>query len=367
MGHGKKCTTRGELAKHYAAMSDTHTSKPLLEVKNLRQHFPITAGLLRRQTGTVKAVDGVDFNLLPQENLGLVGESGCGKTTLGRTILHLYRPTEGQILFKDVNLTRLRPSALRALRPKMQMIFQDPQDSLNPRMTVGSIIAEPLDEHSIIKGKERSDRVEELLEAVGLNPRYTNRYPHEFSGGQRQRIGIARALGLNPEFIICDEPIAALDVSIQAQVINLLEDLQEKLGLTYLFISHDLGMIRHISKRVAVMYLGKIVELGPAVNCTAARNTPTPRPCFLRCHYTTPGEKQNESALSSQAMSQAPPIHPRGARFGPVAPWQKRAAPTQCPNPRIWVQATGWPVIWWNKEFAVDSDSEPDCGNAQAI
>lgn len=233
-------------------MSETNSSKPLLHLKNVKQHFPITAGLLRRQAGTIKAVDGVNFDLMPQENLGLVGESGCGKTTLGRTILHLYRPTEGQILFKDVNLTQLKPSALRALRPKMQMIFQDPQDSLNPRMTVGSIIAEPLDEHSIIKDKERSNRIEELLDAVGLNPRYTNRYPHEFSGGQRQRIGIARALGLNPEFIICDEPIAALDVSIQAQVVNLLEDLQEKLGLTYLFISHDLGMIRHISKRVAV-------------------------------------------------------------------------------------------------------------------
>ena len=239
----------------------TANAEPLIRVENLKKHFPITAGLFRRQVGTVKALDGISFDLMPQETLGLVGESGCGKTTAGRTVLSLYPATEGQVFFNEIELTALKSNELRRIRQKMQMIFQDPQDSLNPRMTVGSIVSEPLVEHTKLSAVERTERVEELLQAVGLNPQYTNRYPHEFSGGQRQRIGIARALALNPEFIICDEPIAALDVSIQAQVVNLLEDLQEKLGLTYLFISHDLSMIRHMAKRVAVMYLGHIVEI----------------------------------------------------------------------------------------------------------
>ena len=237
------------------------TPEPLIRVHNLKKHFPITAGVFRRQVGTVKAVDGISFDLLPKETLGLVGESGCGKTTAGRTVLNLYTATEGKVYFGQTEVTALGGNQLRLIRQKMQMIFQDPQDSLNPRMTVGSIISEPLLEHTQASGSQRTERVEELLQAVGLNAKYMNRYPHEFSGGQRQRIGVARALALNPEFIICDEPIAALDVSIQAQVVNLLEDLQEKLGLTYLFISHDLGMIRHIARRVAVMYLGHIVEI----------------------------------------------------------------------------------------------------------
>ena len=242
------------------------TPEPLIRVQNLKKHFPITAGVFRRQVGTVKAVDGISFDLLPKETLGLVGESGCGKTTAGRTVLNLYTPTEGKVYFGQTEVTALGVNDLRAMRQKMQMIFQDPQDSLNPRMTVGSIISEPLLEHTKLSGLQRTERVEELLQAVGLNAKYMNRYPHEFSGGQRQRIGVARALALNPEFIICDEPIAALDVSIQAQVVNLLEDLQEKLGLTYLFISHDLGMIRHIARRVAVMYLGHIVEIATSQN-----------------------------------------------------------------------------------------------------
>ncbi len=239
----------------------TANAEPLIRVENLKKHFPITAGLFRRQVGTVKALDGISFDLMPQETLGLVGESGCGKTTAGRTVLSLYPATEGQVFFNEIELTALKSNELRRIRQKMQMIFQDPQDSLNPRMTVGSIVSEPLVEHTKLSAVERTERVEELLQAVGLNPQYTNRYPHEFSGGQRQRIGIARALALNPEFIICDELIAALDVSIQAQVVNLLDDRQEKLGLTYLFISHDLSMIRHMAKRVAVMYLGHIVEI----------------------------------------------------------------------------------------------------------
>ena len=236
-------------------------AQPLLAVENLTRHFPVMQGVFRREVGSVRAVDGLDFEIRERETLGLVGESGCGKSTAGRVILRLDPATAGRILFRGTDITSLEGEALRRLRPRMQMIFQDPQDSLNPRMTVGSIIGEPLLEHGAAKGRALRDRVEELLDAVGLDPGFTNRYPHEFSGGQRQRIGVARALALNPEFIVCDEPIAALDVSIQAQVVNLLEDLQERLGLTYLFISHDLSMIRHIADRVAVMYLGKLVEL----------------------------------------------------------------------------------------------------------
>ena len=238
----------------------TSEAQPLLAVENLTKHFPIMRGVFRRQVGTVKAVDGLDFEIRERETLGLVGESGCGKSTAGRVILRLHAATTGRIVFRGTDITSLEGEALRRLRPRMQMIFQDPQDSLNPRMTVGSIIGEPLLEHGT-KTRVLQARVEELLDAVGLDPGFTNRYPHEFSGGQRQRIGVARALALNPEFIVCDEPIAALDVSIQAQVVNLLEELQDRLGLTYLFISHDLSMIRHIADRVAVMYLGKLVEL----------------------------------------------------------------------------------------------------------
>jgi len=239
----------------------TGNNEVLLRVENLKKYFPIMRGLIRRKVGDVKAVDGISFDVRKGETMGLVGESGCGKTTAGRVILQLMPSTEGKIFFEDNDLTAISAEQLRRLRPKMQMIFQDPHASLNPRMTVGSIVSEPLIEHSIARGQDMKNRVEELLELVGLNPDYANRYPHEFSGGQRQRIGIARALALNPEFIVCDEPIAALDVSIQAQVVNLLEDLQAELGLTYLFISHDLSMIRHISRRVAVMYLGRIMEL----------------------------------------------------------------------------------------------------------
>lgn len=235
---------------------------PLVQVIGLKKYFPIYHGLLiQRHIGDIKAVDGVNFNIYKGETLGLVGETGCGKTTVGRTILRLYEPTAGQVIFEGVDLASLEGGALRHMRQRMQMIFQDPYASLNPRMTVGSIIAAPLEVHRVAKGKEKSERIDQILEMVGLNPEFVNRYPHEFSGGQRQRIGIARALALNPDLIICDEPISSLDVSIQAQVVNLLEELQEKLNLTYLFIAHDLSMVRHISNRIAVMYLGKIVEL----------------------------------------------------------------------------------------------------------
>jgi oligopeptide transport system ATP-binding protein len=234
----------------------------LVHVRNLKKHFPITEGIIiQRQVGAVRAVDGISFDIYHGETLGLVGESGCGKTTAGRTILQLYRPTEGQVIFDGTDLTTLKGEALRKMRRHMQMIFQDPFASLNPRMTISRIVGEPLRSHKLASGAARTERVQELLRIVRLNPRFINRYPHEFSGGQRQRIGIARALASNPDFIVCDEPISALDVSIQAQMVNLLEDLQADLGLTYLFIAHDLSMVRHICSRVAVMYLGKTVEL----------------------------------------------------------------------------------------------------------
>ncbi len=239
------------------------TEDLILQVNDLKMHFPITKGVLfQRQVGAIKAVDGLTFNLRRGETLGLVGESGCGKSTTGRAILQLYRPTDGTVQFEGTELTEIKGEELRRMRRAMQMIFQDPYASLNPRMTVGSIVSEPLEVHNIGNSrKERQERVQELLKIVGLNPYFVNRYPHEFSGGQRQRIGVARALAVNPSFIVCDEPISALDVSIQAQIINLLEDLQEELNLTYLFIAHDLSVVRHISDRIAVMYLGKIVEL----------------------------------------------------------------------------------------------------------
>lgn len=235
----------------------------MLSVRNVSMHFPIYQGIIRRQVGSIKALDDVSFDIKRGQTLGLVGESGCGKSTTGRVIMRLYEPTNGKVYFDGIDITKLHGTQLRDMRPRMQMIFQDPQACLNPRMTVGSIIAEPLEEHDQATGAAKQSRVRELLDAVGLNPKFADRYPHEFSGGQRQRIGIARALALDPDLIVCDEPIAALDVSIQAQVINLLQELQDKLGLTYLFISHDLSMVRHFADHVAVMYLGKIAELAP--------------------------------------------------------------------------------------------------------
>ena len=234
----------------------------LVDVRDLKVYFPVTAGLIfQRKVADVKAVDGISFQIRKGETLGLVGESGCGKSTTGRAILQLYRPTAGEIQFGEVELTKIKGGELRRMRRKMQMIFQDPYASLNPRMSAGAIIGEPLAIHGLAKGKERRERVAELMRVVGLNPYYSNRFPHEFSGGQRQRIGVARALAVEPDFIVADEPVSALDVSIQAQIINLLEDLQEQFNLTYLFIAHDLSVVRHISDRVAVMYLGKLMEL----------------------------------------------------------------------------------------------------------
>lgn len=233
----------------------------MLEVDHLVKHFPISSSLFSKEHKKVHAVNGISFNLHKGETLGLVGESGCGKSTAGRTIIRLYDATAGEVRYQGRNIYDLDKKEILSVRRDIQMIFQDPYASLNPRMTVGDIIGEALDIHNLAKGQERTDRIYELLEVVGLNPEHANRFPHEFSGGQRQRIGIARSLSVNPKLIICDEPISALDVSIQAQIVNMLEELQDKFGLTYLFIAHDLSMVKHISHRIAVMYLGKIVEL----------------------------------------------------------------------------------------------------------
>ena len=240
----------------------TGSGEKLLEVDGLKMYFPVTSGLfIQRKVADVRAVDGLSFHVDKQETLGLVGESGCGKSTTGRAILQLYRPTAGSVKFDGTELTELKGTELRRFRRKMQMIFQDPFSSLNPRMSVSQIIGEPMAIHGLYKGQERRDRIEYIMNAVGLNPLFAKRYPHEFSGGQRQRIGIARALAVEPDFIVADEPVSALDVSIQAQIINLMEDLQSEFDLTYLFIAHDLAVVRHISDRVAVMYLGKMMEL----------------------------------------------------------------------------------------------------------
>ena len=234
----------------------------LVEVRGLKVYFPIRSGIFQQEVGTVKAIDGIDFEIRRGETLGLVGESGCGKSTTGRALIRLRDATEGTVTFDGIDLAKIKPDKLRKMRRRMQIIFQDPYGSLDPRMTVGATIAEPIDTHKLAKGQDRRDRIADLLRIVGLDPKYVSRYPHEFSGGQRQRIGVARALAVEPEFIVCDEPISALDVSIQAQVLNLLMNLQEELGIAYLFISHNLQVVRHIADTVLVMYLGKIVEYG---------------------------------------------------------------------------------------------------------
>ncbi|MBX3065342.1 MAG: dipeptide ABC transporter ATP-binding protein [Anaerolineae bacterium] len=293
----------------------------LLRVRGLKKYFPINSGLLiQRQVAAIKAVDGLDFDVFKGETLGLVGESGCGKSTTGRTILQLYRPTEGSVEFEGTDLAKIKGEPLRKMRKKMQMIFQDPYASLNPRMTVGRIIAEPLEVHNVGTNRERTERVQYLLERVGLNPYFINRYPHEFSGGQRQRIGIARALALNPTLIVADEPISALDVSIQAQVVNLLQDLQQELGLTYLFIAHDLSMVRHLCDRVAVMYLGKIVELAPSEELYTNPLHPYTQALLSAVPIPDPMEERKRTRIILKGDVPSPANPPIGCNFNTRCP-----------------------------------------------
>ena len=294
---------------------ENSTNTTLLRVENLMMHFPIRRGVFQRQVGAVRAVDGVSFDIHRGETLGLVGESGCGKSTTGRTILQLYKPTAGEVHFEGVDLVKLKGEQMRQMRRKMQMIFQDPYASLNPRMTVGQLVGEPLMVHNVATGAEINERVLHLLELVKLNPAFASRYPHEFSGGQRQRIGLARALSLQPSFVICDEPISALDVSIQAQVVNLLEELQQQFNLTYLFIAHDLSMVKHISDRIAVMYLGVIMELATRDELHAKPLHPYTRALLSAVPIPDPiaDAKRERIILKGDVPSPANP--PSGCRF----------------------------------------------------
>jgi oligopeptide/dipeptide ABC transporter ATP-binding protein len=282
--------------------------KQLVRVRNLVKHFPV-----ENSDDVVRAVDGVSFDILSGETLGLVGESGCGKSTVGRCLLRLHEPTSGEVLFEDADIVRLPHREMQALRREMQIIFQDPYASLNPRLTIFSIVSEPLTIHGIGGRRDRRARVADLLSKVGLDPKYMDRYAHEFSGGQRQRIGIARALALNPKLIICDEPVSALDVSVQAQVVNLLQDLQQEFGLTYLFISHGLAVVEHISNRVAVMYLGKIVEIADAVELYRRPLHPYTQALLSAIPNPDPKQKRERIVLSGDVPT---PIHPpSGCRF----------------------------------------------------
>lgn len=289
--------------------------KPLIEINNLKMYFPIKKGLLNKTVNNVKAVDDVSFSIKKGETLGLVGESGCGKTTTGRAIIKLYEPTAGQILYNGVDIARFSPSKMTSYRRKMQMIFQDPYASLDPRMTVGDIIGEAIEVHKLMGGKEKTERIQYLLERVGLNSEHANRYPHEFSGGQRQRIGIARALAVEPEFIVCDEPISALDVSIQAQVVNMLEDLQKDLGLTYLFIAHDLSMVKHISNRVGVMYLGKMVEVAGSNELYKRPLHPYTQALLSAIPIPDPDQSEKKERIVLEGEIPSPIDPPSGCRF----------------------------------------------------
>jgi len=372
--------------KENSKMSVDSEREPLLRVRDLKKYFPIHKGILGRHVGDVKAVDGISFDIYPNETLGMVGESGCGKTTAGRTILRLLEPTSGKVYFRDDSIYDLKTEQMRALRRQMQIIFQDPFSSLNPRMTVESIIGEAIEFHGIAKGEERRSIVESLLERVGLQPSYVTRYPHEFSGGQRQRIGIARALALNPDFIVCDEAVSALDVSVQAQVINLLQDLQEEYNLSYLFIAHDLSVVKHISDRIAVMYLGRVVELATTEELFERPLHPYTQALLSAIPTPNPSKKKSRVILKGDVPS---PINPPSgctfhtrcpARFGPcstVVPRSIEAEPghfVRChlydpeyttTDPEVWNRLPIPPVD--DLPIPKHPDPEPDAGEDATI
>jgi oligopeptide/dipeptide ABC transporter ATP-binding protein len=301
-----------------------------MRVRDLKKHFPITNGVFSRVKGHVRAVDGVSFDLYKGETLGLVGESGCGKTTTGRSILRLIEPTSGEVSFDGQSIIGLKNREMRALRRRMQIIFQDPYSSLNPRMTVGGMLGEALKIHKLASGRARRERIEELLEIVGLRTDHSQRYPHEFSGGQRQRIGIARALAVNPDFIVADEPVSALDVSIQAQIVNLLQELQGRLSLTYLFVAHDLSVVKHISDRVAVMYLGRIVEITTSERLYASPQHPYTQALMSAVPIPQPGRKKSRTILAGDVPS--PANIPSGCPFHPRCPEREDACTSIVPD-----------------------------------
>jgi oligopeptide/dipeptide ABC transporter ATP-binding protein len=342
-------------------------STSLLSVRDLVKHFPITRGVFGRTVGAIRAVDGISFDVKQGETLGLVGESGCGKTTAGRAILRLIEPTSGQVAFDGVDVLALDPARLRALRRRMQIVFQDPFSSLNPRMTVGAIVREGLIIHELAEGAAAQARVKQLLEEVGLRPEYASRYPHEFSGGQRQRIGIARALAVEPRFIVCDEPVSALDVSVQAQVINLLQDLQRDRGLTYLFIAHDLSVVEHVATRVAVMYLGHIVELAAADDLYAEPIMPYTQALLSAVPIPDPRKRKQRIVLTGDVPSPADP--PSGCPFHPRCHHPARDVACTRITPPLETKAEGHLVacikqpptrISWEEQQAAGATQPPE-------
>jgi oligopeptide/dipeptide ABC transporter ATP-binding protein len=340
---------------------------PLLEVRDLRKHFPIRKGVFNRQVGAVKAVDGVSFDVVAGETLAVVGESGCGKTTTGRAILRLIEPSSGSVKFDGTDVLALDREALRRARRQMQIIFQDPFSSLNPRMTIGAIIREGLTVHRLAEGRAADDRVRQLLEEVGLRPEYASRYPHEFSGGQRQRVGIARALSVEPRFIVCDEPVSALDVSVQAQVVNLLQDLQRDRGLTYLFIAHDLSVVEHIADRVAVMYLGRIVELASREDLYREPLMPYTQALLSAVPVPDPTVRRQRIVLTGDVPSPANP--PSGCVFHPRCHHPQRDAacaaivpPLEEKAPGHWAACIKQPptVVDWAQQQAAGGTRKPE-------